>query len=168
MALPANVQTPPPTTTRPAAAPDPRRAQYLEVRGAVHRKLLTRLNLEKLATSERAPRSGVVLERQPDGLGPRCDPRLLQIRPHCRGRAVLPSSTMRRLMRSLCVSLVVVLLIARSSVSAQSPRPTDTQTISRGWTALAAGRLTEAVSAADSVLKRKPRSHAAFTLDGLT
>lgn len=71
---------------------------------------------------------------------------------------------MRRLMRSLCVSLVVVLLIARSSVSAQSPRPTDTQTISRGWTALAAGRLTEAVSAADSVLKRKPRSHAAFTL----
>src|SRR5436189_3843101 len=32
---------------------DARRAQYLEVRGAVHRKLLTKLNLEKLATAER-------------------------------------------------------------------------------------------------------------------
>jgi len=39
----------PPVTTK-----DPRRAQYLEVRGAIHRKLLTRLNLEKLATSERS------------------------------------------------------------------------------------------------------------------
>lgn len=67
-------------------------------------------------------------------------------------------------MRSFTVSLVVVLLIARSPLSAQTPRPSDAQTISRGWTALAAGRLTEAVSAADSVLKRKPRSHAAFTL----
>src|SRR5437588_1129785 len=47
------VTTPPPA---PAAKPgaDPRRAQYLEVRGAVHRKLLTRLNLEKLATAERS------------------------------------------------------------------------------------------------------------------
>ena len=37
--------------------PDPmaaRRAQYLEVRGSVHRKLLTKLNLEKLATAERS------------------------------------------------------------------------------------------------------------------
>jgi pilus assembly protein CpaF len=33
---------------------DARRAQYLEVRGVVHRKLLTRLNLEKLATAERS------------------------------------------------------------------------------------------------------------------
>src|SRR5262245_57473417 len=32
---------------------DLRRAQYLEVRGQVHRKLLTKLNLEKLATAER-------------------------------------------------------------------------------------------------------------------
>jgi pilus assembly protein CpaF len=31
-----------------------RRAQYLEVRGVVHKKLLTRLNLEKLATTERS------------------------------------------------------------------------------------------------------------------
>jgi pilus assembly protein CpaF len=33
---------------------DARRAQYLEVRGVVHRKLLSRLNLEKLATAERS------------------------------------------------------------------------------------------------------------------
>jgi pilus assembly protein CpaF len=43
---------------RPAAGSDPitgaRRAQYLEVRGAVHRKLLAKLNLEKLATAERS------------------------------------------------------------------------------------------------------------------
>jgi pilus assembly protein CpaF len=52
MATTANQQasTAPP---RPAVA-DSRRAQYLEVRGSVHRKLLTRLNLEKLATAERA------------------------------------------------------------------------------------------------------------------
>jgi pilus assembly protein CpaF len=31
-----------------------RRAQYLEVRGSVHRKLLAKLNLEKLATAERS------------------------------------------------------------------------------------------------------------------
>jgi pilus assembly protein CpaF len=36
------------------ARQDARRAQYIEVRGVVHRKLLTRLNLEKLATSERS------------------------------------------------------------------------------------------------------------------
>jgi pilus assembly protein CpaF len=33
---------------------DARRTQYLEVRGVVHRKLLTRLNLEKLASAERS------------------------------------------------------------------------------------------------------------------
>src|SRR3954470_7748433 len=47
--------TPPPV---PATARqqnvDARRAQYLEVRGSVHRKLLSKLNLEKLATAERA------------------------------------------------------------------------------------------------------------------
>ncbi|MGH8189511.1 MAG: CpaF family protein, partial [Steroidobacteraceae bacterium] len=37
-----------------AAKNDARRAQYLEVRGVVHRKLLTRLNLEKLASAERS------------------------------------------------------------------------------------------------------------------
>ena len=47
--------TPPvaPPSPRVPTGPDPRRAQYLEVRGSVHRKLLTRLNLEKLATAER-------------------------------------------------------------------------------------------------------------------
>ncbi|MCM3880168.1 MAG: CpaF family protein [Vicinamibacterales bacterium] len=42
---------------KPASGPDPnsaRRAQYLEVRGSVHRKLLSKLNLEKLATAERS------------------------------------------------------------------------------------------------------------------
>src|ERR1700674_1465501 len=39
--------------TIPAVRQDARRAQYLEVRGAVHRKLLAKLNLEKLATVER-------------------------------------------------------------------------------------------------------------------
>src|SRR5919109_3118656 len=43
-----------------AQANDARRAQYLEVRGAVHRKLLTRLNLEKLATSERSKVEGEI------------------------------------------------------------------------------------------------------------
>ena len=41
-------------------ATDARRAQYLEVRGTVHRKLLTRLNLEKLATSERKTVEGEI------------------------------------------------------------------------------------------------------------
>ena len=53
-----------PTPTQPAssrsAATDARRAQYLEVRGNVHRKLLTRLNLEKLATSERKTVEGEI------------------------------------------------------------------------------------------------------------
>src|SRR5262245_4878385 len=43
----------PATPTRPPAN-DLRRSQYLEVRGSVHRKLLTKLNLEKLATAERS------------------------------------------------------------------------------------------------------------------
>jgi pilus assembly protein CpaF len=41
-------------TPASAIKSDARRAQYLEVRGVVHRKLLTRLNLEKLATAERS------------------------------------------------------------------------------------------------------------------
>jgi pilus assembly protein CpaF len=48
------VSAPPPVaTTARQQNLDSRRAQYLEVRGAVHRKLLTKLNLEKLATSDR-------------------------------------------------------------------------------------------------------------------
>src|SRR6186997_127117 len=46
--------TAPPTAASPRQQSlDARRAQYLEVRGSVHRKLLTKLNLEKLATSDR-------------------------------------------------------------------------------------------------------------------
>jgi pilus assembly protein CpaF len=58
MAIPANAPPVPPATR--TLGPDPRRAQYLEVRGAVHRKLLTRLNLEKLATSERSRVEGEI------------------------------------------------------------------------------------------------------------
>jgi pilus assembly protein CpaF len=51
-----NVKSPAPAPVK--QVPDPlanaRRAQYLEVRGNVHRKLLTKLNLEKLATVERS------------------------------------------------------------------------------------------------------------------
>src|SRR2546425_645278 len=43
-----------PAAAAAAAKADLRRAQYLEIRGVVHRKLLTRLNLEKLATAERS------------------------------------------------------------------------------------------------------------------
>src|SRR5687768_3536065 len=41
---------------QPPSSPkvDLRRTQYLEIRSVVHRKLLTRLNLEKLATAERS------------------------------------------------------------------------------------------------------------------
>ncbi len=68
-------------------------------------------------------------------------------------------------MRSLVIGLATLALVGSSAVRAQTPRPvTDATTISRGWAALAAGRLTEAVSLADGVLKKKPRSHSAFTL----
>ena len=67
-------------------------------------------------------------------------------------------------MRSIGIGLLVVALFANSA-AAQTPRPaSDAQAISRGWTALAAGRVNEAVSAADGVLQKQPRSHAAFTL----
>ena len=52
MAIATNTATTPMTAA--AGKADLRRAQYLEIRGVVHRKLLTRLNLEKLATAERS------------------------------------------------------------------------------------------------------------------
>src|SRR3954469_17022144 len=60
MATPANA--PPTTPASRATNPnlDARRAQYLEVRGSVHRKLLQRLNLEKLATAERSKVEGEI------------------------------------------------------------------------------------------------------------
>jgi pilus assembly protein CpaF len=54
---PARPAPGPDSASKNAMGPDPmaaRRAQYLEVRGSVHRKLLTKLNLEKLATAERS------------------------------------------------------------------------------------------------------------------
>jgi HEAT repeat protein len=68
-------------------------------------------------------------------------------------------------MKSLALSLTIAASIGYGVVAAQTARPaTDAQTLSRGWTALAAGRPTEAISLADGILKRKPRSHAAFIL----
>jgi HEAT repeat protein len=72
---------------------------------------------------------------------------------------------MRTNMRALAVSFVFIGVLGSSAATAQTSRPaTDTQAISRGWAALAAGRASDAISIADGVLKRKPRSHAAFTL----
>jgi HEAT repeat protein len=68
-------------------------------------------------------------------------------------------------MKSFFISVTTFVWIGSVVVAAQAPRPsTDAQTISRGWTALAAGRPAEAVSLADGILKRRPRSHAAFIL----
>jgi HEAT repeat protein len=56
-------------------------------------------------------------------------------------------------------------VIIAAPAAAQAPRPgSDAQTISRGWAAIAVGRFSEAVSVANSILKRKPRSHAALSL----
>jgi HEAT repeat protein len=61
--------------------------------------------------------------------------------------------------------LLVLCVILASPAAAQGTKPaSDTQAISRGWAALAAGRASEAVSIADGVLQKKPRSHAAFSL----
>ena len=56
MATPVSVKPPVPAGKGMGSDPviNARRAQYLEVRGSVHRKLLTKLNLEKLATAERS------------------------------------------------------------------------------------------------------------------
>src|SRR2546422_11580193 len=53
MAIATNTATSP-MPAAAAAKADLRRAQYLEIRGVVHRKLLTRLNLEELAPAERS------------------------------------------------------------------------------------------------------------------
>src|SRR5438874_12671606 len=47
-------QTPPPPPARPAARPEAPRPGYLDLKANVHRKLLNRLNLEALATADRA------------------------------------------------------------------------------------------------------------------
>src|SRR5436190_4935384 len=73
--------------------------------------------------------------------------------------------TMTSEMRLLALGVATLALIGSSVVTAQPPRlATDAQTISRGWAAVAAGRSAEAVSLADGILKKKPRSHAAFIL----
>jgi pilus assembly protein CpaF len=56
MAISLNAKPPVPAPAKQPSDPlaGARRAQYLEVRGSVHRKLLAKLNLEKLATVERS------------------------------------------------------------------------------------------------------------------
>ena len=72
---------------------------------------------------------------------------------------------MMREMTSVIFRVVMACVIVAAPAAAQAPRPaSDAQAISRGWAALAAGRLDEAVSLANGVLKRKPRSHAALSL----
>src|SRR3954453_18217432 len=48
------IQPPTPGGPRSAPRPEPPRAQYLELKANVHKKLLNRLNLEALASAERA------------------------------------------------------------------------------------------------------------------
>src|SRR6476659_6943317 len=58
MSSPLSIIQPPsagnPGSPRPAPRPEAPRAQYLELKANVHRKLLNRLNLEALASTERA------------------------------------------------------------------------------------------------------------------
>jgi HEAT repeat protein len=68
-------------------------------------------------------------------------------------------------MTSMIFRIAVACVILSAPVAAQAPRPaSDPQIISRGWAAIAAGRFGEAVTLADGILKRKPRSHAALAL----
>ena len=60
---------------------------------------------------------------------------------------------------SMMIRVVMACVAVAIPAAAQTPSPaSDPQTISRGWAALAAGRFSEAVSLANGVLKRKPRS----------
>jgi pilus assembly protein CpaF len=54
------VSNPSPASSASITRLDLRRTQYLEIRGVVHKKLLTRLNLEKLATAERSRVEGEI------------------------------------------------------------------------------------------------------------
>jgi HEAT repeat protein len=68
------------------------------------------------------------------------------------------------MMRQLIYSSIL-LMISAAPALAQSPRPaSEAQTLSQGWAALAAGRASDAVAAANGLLKRRPGSHAALSL----
>ena len=72
---------------------------------------------------------------------------------------------MMREMRLTMFRVATVWVMIAAPAAAQAPRPqSDVQTLSRGWAALAAGRLDDAARSANEVLKRKPRSHAALSL----
>ena len=59
MSSPLSIIQPPsagsPSSPRPAPRPEAPRAQYLELKANVHRKLLNRLNLEALASTDPGP-----------------------------------------------------------------------------------------------------------------
>jgi HEAT repeat protein len=72
---------------------------------------------------------------------------------------------MTRDMPSLLFRSAIIWALTAVPGAAQPARPaSDPQTLSRGWAAFAAGRWDEAVSLADGILKRRPRSHAALSL----
>jgi HEAT repeat protein len=72
---------------------------------------------------------------------------------------------MMRDTKARVLQLVMATTIFANPAAAQVARPAgDAQTISRGWAALAAGRTNEAVTLADGILQKKPKSHAAFSL----
>ena len=72
---------------------------------------------------------------------------------------------MTREMTSTIFRVAVACVILSATATAQTPRPaSDAQILGRGWAAIAAGRLDEAVTLADGMLKRKPRSHSALAL----
>src|SRR3954470_16663697 len=73
--------------------------------------------------------------------------------------------TMTPVMTSRTSPFLLTIVMLSSPAAAQTTRQGPAaQTISRGWTALAAGRATEAASAADEILRKNPRSHPAIAL----
>jgi HEAT repeat protein len=61
--------------------------------------------------------------------------------------------------------LCLLLAVPAASAQAQTPSPiSEPQAISRGWSAIAAGRHDEAIKIAGQTLERRPRSHPAISL----
>lgn len=71
---------------------------------------------------------------------------------------------MRQLIRAFPL-VTAILALAAAPAAAQTARPpSDPEALGRGWTALAAGRVDDAVALATGILRRNPRSHAAIGL----
>jgi HEAT repeat protein len=65
---------------------------------------------------------------------------------------------------STCAAAALCVILAGPVAAQTPPAQNDMQTLGRGWAALAAGRVDDAVALANGILKRKPRSHAALAL----